>query len=705
MNDSEERPLKTPGYLPTSRLLPTRQIHLDFHTSEHIPGVGARFDRDRFRDSLRAGRVNSVTLFAKCHHSWSYYPTAVGQPHPHLTLDLLGEQIAACREIGVRCPIYYTVGWSSTDAAQHPEWCGREKDGSLSTFLFDANAAPTEPIPLNAWVNLCPSGGYAELMVAQTREICERWDVVDGFFYDICNTRLCWCDNCRAGMNAAGLDVESDADVFAYSVAKWDRFFSEIRAAIFERHPDATVFFNGITHPFTARELLDAETHFELEDLPTAWGGYDKLPPRARYFTALDPTRPRLGMTGKFHTSWGEFGGYKHADALKYEVAMMVAYGCGCSVGDQLHPSGEVDAETYRRVGVAYEYMERIEGFGIPSEPFARLALWPARAGRSGAGAAAAPWAGTGPMAHDEGTAVALLESHADFAVVDPDDPDADLSRFAVIVLTGGRCLDQEQAARLCRYVGNGGALLLQYESVLERDTGEPLLELMSLIGGEWLGPAQFAVDYAAATGTLRESGAGELPPTPVLCDLPAARVAPTEALPLGQIYEPYFDRTYAHFCSHRNTPNRVEPADHVLGLHRGRAVYMAHPLGALYHAMGARIHREMLRAALGLVYTEPALSVMLPSAGRATLLHQPQERRYVAHLFYAPPHPRGKCLVIEDFPELRNVALTVRLPHKIGRVFLPLEENAGLEAQADGDALQVVIPFMRAHQIVVFEY
>ena len=25
-------------------------------------------------------------------------------------------------------------------------------------------------------------------------------------------------------------------------------------------------------------------THYELEDLPTAWGGYDKMPLRAKYF-------------------------------------------------------------------------------------------------------------------------------------------------------------------------------------------------------------------------------------------------------------------------------------------------------------------------------------------------------------------------------------------------------------------------------------
>src|SRR4028118_435864 len=138
MNELKEQPAQNCPSAATSRLLPTRQIHLDFHTSEHIPGVGARFDRKQFQKALQAGKVNSITLFAKCHHSWSYYPTEVGRQHPHLALDLLGEQITACREIGVRCPIYYTVGWSANDAAAHPERCVRDKDGSLATLLSDA---------------------------------------------------------------------------------------------------------------------------------------------------------------------------------------------------------------------------------------------------------------------------------------------------------------------------------------------------------------------------------------------------------------------------------------------------------------------------------------------------------------------------------------------------------------------------------------
>jgi hypothetical protein len=44
-------------------------------------------------------------------------------------------------------------------------------------------------------------------------------------------------------------------------------------------------------------------------------------------------------MTGKFHTTWGEFGGFKRPNALRYECAAMLAFGSKCSIGDQLHPA------------------------------------------------------------------------------------------------------------------------------------------------------------------------------------------------------------------------------------------------------------------------------------------------------------------------------------------------------------------------------
>jgi hypothetical protein len=107
-----------------------RQIHLDFHTSELIPDVGARFKADAFAERLADARVNWVTLFAKCHHGLSYYPTRAGTMHPALGFDLLGEQVAACRKRGIVTPAYISVRVDEHNAHVHPEWIGRLKGAS-----------------------------------------------------------------------------------------------------------------------------------------------------------------------------------------------------------------------------------------------------------------------------------------------------------------------------------------------------------------------------------------------------------------------------------------------------------------------------------------------------------------------------------------------------------------------------------------------
>src|SRR5947209_12324898 len=55
--------------------IPFRQVHLDFHTSEQIPGVGSEFDPARFVETLQRAAVNSITLFSRCHHGMIYHDT------------------------------------------------------------------------------------------------------------------------------------------------------------------------------------------------------------------------------------------------------------------------------------------------------------------------------------------------------------------------------------------------------------------------------------------------------------------------------------------------------------------------------------------------------------------------------------------------------------------------------------------------------
>ena len=64
-------------------------MHLDFHTSSACKNVGAKFDSATFAETVKMGHVDSVTIFAKCHHGFSYYPTKVGTMHPSLGFDLM----------------------------------------------------------------------------------------------------------------------------------------------------------------------------------------------------------------------------------------------------------------------------------------------------------------------------------------------------------------------------------------------------------------------------------------------------------------------------------------------------------------------------------------------------------------------------------------------------------------------------------------
>jgi hypothetical protein len=109
-----------------------RQVHLDFHTSADCEGVGADFDPEVFAQTVEMGRVDSMTVFAKCHHGFSYYPTEVGTRHPNLAVpNLMGAQIEALHGIGVLAPIYVSIMWDDLAGEKEPGWVVARRDGSL----------------------------------------------------------------------------------------------------------------------------------------------------------------------------------------------------------------------------------------------------------------------------------------------------------------------------------------------------------------------------------------------------------------------------------------------------------------------------------------------------------------------------------------------------------------------------------------------
>ena len=163
---------------PTASHLRFRQVHLDFHTSPLIPSIAADFDAEAWALGLREANIDSITCFATCHHGMSYYPTEVGFMHPHLTRDLLGEQIEAAHRHRINVPAYITVVWSEHQAEEHPEWRQVHRDGR------PVGRAPVGPLTKHGWHWLCLNSPYADHVSAVTAEVVSRYPI-DGLFFDI----------------------------------------------------------------------------------------------------------------------------------------------------------------------------------------------------------------------------------------------------------------------------------------------------------------------------------------------------------------------------------------------------------------------------------------------------------------------------------------------------------------------------------------
>lgn len=659
--------------------LPARQVHLDFHTSQLIPDIGANFSKAQFQEALLLGKVNHINIFGKGHHGYSYFPTKKGNTHPHLDFDLLGAQIEACHEIGVKCPIYFTVGWSVLDAEEHPEWVIKHRNGEMASINLDLNAPDSEIRPHYSWKCLDPTigGGYHEYIMESVSEVCERYEDLDGFWFDIYHIiPASYTDYSIKRMKDEGIDLKNqDAVERSYALAM-KAHMKALRELVASYHPEATVYFNSATHvenkAIFKERLFEMNTQAEMEDLPTTWGGYDKLPLEAKYHLAQGT--PAVAMSGKFHKAWGEFGGFKHPDAIKYEAAAMISFGASCNFGDQLHPSGEMDLETYRNIGKAYEYVEQIEDYGPGGAPVSKLGLWL-----------------TLDHAADHGVVNILLQLHHDFIVAS----EKNLENLELLIIPGKACLSPSQADQINSWIKNGGKLIVFGEGAMDLSKTKFLLD----VGCEFQGESDYDFDFTVIQKDLEK----EMVSSPFLNYESGLLVKPKKGEVLALIREPYFNRTYGQYSSHRETPYKLENSVYPAVHRKGNVIFFAHHLDQLYFENGVRLHRQLVSNAIDLLYEKPNLLVFgLPSCGRVSLLKQGAQKRYVTHLLYAPALLRGdKVEVIEDFLPVPGVEIEIRIPETVTEVY-QVPGNTKLDFQRKGDVIRIPVPTFTMHTSVV---
>jgi hypothetical protein len=673
-----------------------RQVHLDFHTSADCEDVGGRFDPEVFAETVRAGRVGSMTVFAKCHHGFSYYPTRVGTPHPNLKVpDLMGQQIEALHSAGVRAPIYVSVMWDDLAGRENPGWILARKDGTL---MIRPPLSSESPLTGGqGWTTLDVSSGYGDYFVAQVEEICDLYgDAVDGFFFDICFPVPNYSPSGQAQMREAGVRLDDESAVVRFAEEKLARFMERVSETVRARTPDATIFYNGTVTPRMA-ETLPHQTHFEIESLPTSSGlwGYLHYPVVARQARTYGVNL--LGMTGRFHKAWADFGGLKTRDQLDYECGTVLAAGGEISVGDQLHPSGVLDPAVYRLLGHSFGRVEGLEPFLRGATPTAEVAILSAYE---------PGLLGSIPrnvhVADIDGAAQMFLEAAIQFDIIDSDHT---FDRYGALVLPEGLKVGAGLRERLESFVEGGGKLVLSGTAALNAETGEFDLAGVPVA---YEGPAPTVPSYLRPDQTL----AGE---TELATDYDyvfydeAHVVRPLEGAEAhGELRRALFDRTWEHFTSHAQAPvgDSLEAPVVVWG---ESVLYFAAPLFAAYRDHDYWAYRAVALNALRSFLPEPLLMLSGPGWVEATLHEQPageehQGRRIVHLVSYHPRRTMQPVPHVDQSWETAGLKVRVRSDGRTVEKAYLAPEGEELGFTEERGYTKVDLPPVGAHVVVVLE-
>lgn len=647
---------------------PYRQVHLDFHTSEHIGGIGSNFSAENFERALRIGHINSITLFAKCHHGWMYYPSKVGKIHPQLNFDLLSAQLDVCEKLGVRKEIYISAGLDEKYVYEHSECLQAGRNGP-------------KPLSEAGFHRICFNNKrYLSQLVKEVDEVMRVFGKrMDGLFFDIVGIGECYCQECVKGMIKLGLDVNNPENAMTYAKKVYFKYVNAIRKAVDKYDKNMPIIHNDGGAIFQGRDIAFCNRgHFELESLPTGGWGYDHFPKAAAYARTLG--REFLGMTGKFHRSWGEFGGYKHPNALRYETALSVAMGARCSVGDQLHPDGEFDEATYSLIGKAYSEIEEREEW-LGGEYIADIALFSAEELKLS----------HKNNPHDVGANRIMLEGHYLYNIVDENE---DLSKYKLVILPDCIPLVGKMGVKIKQYVNGGGKVLLSGRSGLDENNRFALD-----FGITYEGKSDYTPSYMQPLFDLKPNGQARYV---MYSDGEKVNSEGFEGRVLAKRVDTYFNRSIEHFCSHRHTPYDKQKSEDCVFVSDSVA-YIGYDIFAEYSNHGSVHLRELVIATIDSLISR-TLTTDFASCGITSLFAQNDKNRLVQHLVYGIAKVRGNGVeVIEDLPYTGDIECSVKTDRKVKRVYLA-PSKVELDFVQENGFVSYTVPSFSCYSIVVIE-
>ncbi|MGI5819597.1 MAG: family 10 glycosylhydrolase [Armatimonadota bacterium] len=680
-----------------------RKVHLDMHLPEDAPEMFARFDAEQYVATLVDANVNSVTVFAHCHHGNCYYDTSVGHKHSRLEFDYLREVASECRRRDVAVMAYFSCAWNHRAGEEHPEWTQRDADGR------------PRPHP-RFWWWMCLNSPYGDHIVQMTREVAEGYPV-DGLWFDITYVAppSCYCDHCREQFRALyGRDMPRDADsgshearlLHEFRIGTEQRFRDRLVETVKSADPELLISWNhagDVTQLYLdndrSADILFRETHTPEDWLPSI---------QARWFQHFD--MPFECCTSRFHYGgWSSFS-YKTPAKLHVEAATGLAHGGIVDIGDQALHDGTLDPAAYELIGGVYERARAIEQHCSGTRSVPNIAvLHSSRAHHLG-------WwleenASRRPMVSVYGAARILHDGGRHFDIISERALDR-LGDYHALLIPDQLVITAEELDAIRAFVESGGSLLASWRcGMFDEDGREVSPTFMTELCGVdplrfaeyscgYLTDLQFDVDAPHAPLLFRGPGeAGHRLP------IPALECQPISARPLASLTHPIYERTREHFYA-ANNPPPGEPSGYgsvfVNQVGDGQVVYFPFDLFRFYQLDSytplRNIALEMLdRVALvqeALVDAPAQVEIVLRERGNTRFLHL---INYANQRFGHGFHP----VVVDDIVPVMGIPVRVR-----GMATAVFERPSGRSVpfELQGDYTCFTLPRLDGHAIIEFQ-
>ncbi len=647
---------------------PKRAIHLDFHTMPAVDDVGRDFNPAEFADTLARAEVDYITVFARCNLGFAYYPTKIGTVHPGLHRELLGPMVKACHKRGIRVAAYVNAGIDHEHALRHREWCKVNKEGQVYQFQR-----------MGHWFrNPCLNTGYGDHLAGMVEEILTRYPV-DGIFLDCFDLSPCHGVECLDGMKARGLDPLNGDHAGQYTAIVTRRFMARIRALVKRIRPGIYLYFNGLPY-------AEEPTHLELEILPTGGWGYDILPATIRYARTL--RKPYFLMTGRFHASWGDFGGIRTEPSLLFDCLCSLSQGGTCSVGDHLHPRGRLDRQVYDRIGSVYRQVKAIEPWVDGAKPVVDMAVVDPLLARF-------PSASSGALDNVRGAARLLSELKCQFDVCDGR---GDWSRYKTIILPDRVTLAGELKDKAQRHVDRGGVLISSGWAGMNPEKTRFALPAYKL---DYQGAEPYNVAFFNATPEVSR----DLPDMPTTIYEPGiAMAARRGARLLARLIRPYFNKkSWDGYHENLYVPPDRDSGRAALA-RMGTIAHFSFPIFSAYFNYAVPAYKYLLRNLLAQLDPAPIVKVgNFPSFGQVSVMRKGARR--LIHLIAYVPEQRGASFqMIEEPITVTDVRVSLRTGGKRVRKATLALCGTPLNVETADGYVTISVPEVKGYQLVVVE-